>query len=60
MPDWLPFILIALIVFAFIAILWLVPVRLWIAARASGVKVSMLSLIAMRLRVSPRPPSSTR
>ena len=34
-------------------ILWLVPVRLWIAARASGVTVTIISLIGMRLRRVP-------
>jgi uncharacterized protein YqfA (UPF0365 family) len=34
-------------------ILWLVPVRLWIAAQAAGVKVSIMSLIGMRLRRVP-------
>lgn len=34
-------------------ILWLVPLRLWIAAAASGASVSMLTLIAMRLRRVP-------
>lgn len=34
-------------------ILWLVPVRLWIAAQASGVPVSIFSLIGMRLRRVP-------
>jgi uncharacterized protein YqfA (UPF0365 family) len=36
-------------------VLWLVPVRLWIAAWAAGASVGMLTLIAMRLRrVSPK------
>jgi uncharacterized protein YqfA (UPF0365 family) len=34
-------------------ILWLVPLRLWIAAQASGVHVSIFSLIGMRLRRVP-------
>ena len=38
---------------AFITIMYMVPVRLWIAAKASGAGVSMLSLIAMRLRRVP-------
>jgi uncharacterized protein YqfA (UPF0365 family) len=38
---------------AAIVILYLVPVRLWIAAKASGAGVSMLALIAMRLRRVP-------
>src|ERR1051325_9289545 len=36
-----------------ILILYMVPLRLWIAAKASGAGVSMLSLIAMRLRRVP-------
>ncbi len=34
-------------------IMWLVPVRLWIAARAAGVPVTIMSLIGMRLRRVP-------
>ena len=37
-------------------VLWAVPVRLWIAALASGVPVSLTALIGMRLR-KVRPPS---
>jgi uncharacterized protein YqfA (UPF0365 family) len=37
----------------FVVILYLVPLWLWIAAKASGAGVSMLSLIAMRLRRVP-------
>jgi uncharacterized protein YqfA (UPF0365 family) len=36
-----------------ILILYMVPLRLWIAAKAAGAGVSMLSLIAMRLRRVP-------
>lgn len=36
-----------------IVVLYMVPLRLWIAAKASGAGVSMLSLIAMRLRRVP-------
>ena len=43
----------ALALIAFILILYMVPVRLWIAAKASGASVSMLTLIAMRLRRVP-------
>ncbi|MBX5482387.1 MAG: flotillin-like protein FloA [Myxococcaceae bacterium] len=38
---------------AFVVILYMVPLRLWIAAKAAGAGVSMLSLIAMRLRRVP-------
>lgn len=41
------------IIFAFFFLMWLVPVRLWIAAMASGVRVSMFNLIGMRLRRIP-------
>ncbi|WP_437670089.1 flotillin-like protein FloA [Sorangium sp. So ce131] len=42
-----------LVLVAVIAILYMVPLRLWIAAQASGAGVSMLTLIAMRLRRVP-------
>ncbi len=48
--------LIVLIVLAFILIVVFfsfVPVRLWIAARASGVKLRIVSLVGMRLRKIP-------
>jgi uncharacterized protein YqfA (UPF0365 family) len=48
--------LIVIIVAAFILIVFFfsfVPVRLWIAARASGVKLRIVSLIGMRLRKIP-------
>ncbi len=37
-------------------VMWAVPVRLWVAALASGVHVSLRSLVGMRLR-KVRPPS---
>ncbi|MBI3182510.1 MAG: flotillin-like protein FloA [Myxococcales bacterium] len=43
----------ALALLAFMVIMYMVPLRLWIAAKASGAGVSMLSLIAMRLRRVP-------
>jgi uncharacterized protein YqfA (UPF0365 family) len=43
----------AVVVLLFIVIMYLVPVRLWIAAMASSASVSILSLIAMRLRRVP-------
>jgi len=46
----LPIIIIALIVIALIVLFTLVPVALWISALAAGVKVSLLTLIGMRLR----------
>ena len=45
--------LIVLIIFGLSLILYFVPVRLWIAARASHVPVSMFELIGMRLRRIP-------
>ncbi|HLQ83423.1 MAG TPA: flotillin-like protein FloA [Pseudogracilibacillus sp.] len=46
----LPIIIIGLIVIALIVLFTLVPVALWISALAAGVKVSLLTLIGMRLR----------
>lgn len=46
----LPIIIIGLIVIALIILFTLVPVALWISALAAGVKVSLLTLIGMRLR----------
>ena len=37
-------------VLAVLLFFWMVPVRLWIAAKAAGVKVSIFNLIGMRLR----------
>ncbi|MBI2446977.1 MAG: flotillin-like protein FloA [Candidatus Omnitrophica bacterium] len=37
-------------IFILIFFFWIVPVRLWISALAAGVRVSILSLIGMRLR----------
>lgn len=42
-----------LVLVAIVATLYMVPLRLWIAAQASGAGVSMLTLIAMRLRRVP-------
>lgn len=50
--------LLTIVVIAFFALVfffWFVPIRLWIAALASGAHVSLFTLIAMRLRrVPPR------
>jgi uncharacterized protein YqfA (UPF0365 family) len=43
----------AFVLIALITTLYMVPVRLWIAAQASGAGVSMLALIGMRLRRVP-------
>ncbi|WP_437766080.1 flotillin-like protein FloA [Sorangium sp. So ce281] len=42
-----------LVLVAIVATLYMVPLRLWVAAQASGAGVSMLTLIAMRLRRVP-------
>jgi uncharacterized protein YqfA (UPF0365 family) len=50
----IPVIIVAgLLIVAFVVTVTMVPVRLWIAAKASGAGVSMLTLIAMRLRRVP-------
>ncbi|MCK4436479.1 flotillin-like protein FloA [bacterium] len=52
----MPFIVIVVgIVAFFILFTWLIPVQLWIAALAAGVKVGIFNLIAMRLRRVPPP-----
>jgi uncharacterized protein YqfA (UPF0365 family) len=43
----------ALALLFLLVIMYMVPLRLWIAAKASGAGVSMLTLIAMRLRRVP-------
>jgi len=47
------FVLVAVSVVTFFSLAYMVPLRLWVAAKASGATVSMLSLIAMRLRRVP-------
>lgn len=42
--------LVLLVLFLVLMFFWAVPVRLWIAAKSSGVKVSIFNLIGMRLR----------
>lgn len=37
----------------FFVIIYMVPIRLWVAAKASGASVSMLALVGMRLRRVP-------
>ena len=46
----LPILLVVLGVMLLLILNWAVPVRLWIAAIASGVTVKLLSLVGMRLR----------
>lgn len=46
--------LIAVLVLAVvIVVLWLVPLRLWVAAWSSGAPVGLITLIGMRLRRVP-------
>jgi uncharacterized protein YqfA (UPF0365 family) len=55
LPIWL-LIIIIVAAFIFLVIFFsFVPVRLWIEARAAGVKLSIVSLIGMRLRKVPPP-----
>lgn len=44
------FVLIVILIIGMMVFLWVVPVRLWIAAVAAGVRISIISLIGMRLR----------
>jgi uncharacterized protein YqfA (UPF0365 family) len=48
--DLIPLILIGIIVLAFVVLFTFIPVALWISALAAGVKVSIFTLIGMRLR----------
>lgn len=48
--DFLPLILIGIIIIAFVVLLTFIPVALWISALAAGVKVSIFTLVGMRLR----------
>ena len=41
--------------FFFLVVMWLVPVGLWVTAKSAGAGVSMMQLIAMRLRKVPPP-----
>ena len=59
MPDWpidsgiVVILFLFFIIVIFSALAYFVPLRLWIAARFSGVPVSLIALIAMRLRRIP-------
>ncbi|REJ22579.1 MAG: hypothetical protein C6W59_00155, partial [Paenibacillaceae bacterium] len=44
------FVVVALVVVALFVFFSFVPVMLWISALASGVRISMITLVAMRLR----------
>lgn len=49
------FVMVALAIAVFVMFAWLIPVRLWIAAWASGAHVGLFTLVAMRLRrVTPK------
>ena len=48
--------LLALVIAALVIVLYLIPVRIWIAAFASGAYVGLFTLVGMRLR---RVPPST-
>jgi len=52
-PTWLMVLVIAIAAVVVIFILWMVPLRLWIAALAAGAHVGIFTLIAMRLRRVP-------
>jgi uncharacterized protein YqfA (UPF0365 family) len=58
MAEWeqiIPYAVIVLIVAFFLFLAWAVPLRLWIAALAARVPVSLFALVGMRLRrVNPR------
>ena len=48
--DFFPIIAIGIIIIALVVLLTFVPVTLWISALAAGVKVSIFTLVGMRLR----------
>ncbi|MBM7541675.1 uncharacterized protein YqfA (UPF0365 family) [Amphibacillus cookii] len=48
--DFMPIIIIGVIIVALIILLTFIPVALWISALAAGVKVSIFTLVGMRLR----------
>jgi uncharacterized protein YqfA (UPF0365 family) len=48
--DFFPIIAIGIIIIALVVLLTFVPVALWISALAAGVKVSIFTLVGMRLR----------
>ncbi len=55
MEEYLSLILVAVGIIVVFAILYFVPIGLWITARISGVKVGLLTLVLMRVRrVPPR------
>ncbi|KKE80599.1 flotillin-like protein FloA [Oceanobacillus caeni] len=48
--DLMPLIIIAIIIIAVVILFTFIPVALWISALAAGVKVSIFTLVGMRLR----------
>jgi uncharacterized protein YqfA (UPF0365 family) len=48
--DLIPLILVGVLIFAVVVLFTFIPVALWISALAAGVKVSIFTLIGMRLR----------
>lgn len=50
MVEFMPIIIIAIIIIALIVLFTFIPVALWISALAAGVRVSIFTLIGMRLR----------
>lgn len=50
MLEFMPLIIVAIIIIALIVLFTFIPVALWISALAAGVKVSIFTLIGMRLR----------
>ena len=50
MPDVVTLLIIAIIVIAFVVFMSFFPIMLWISALASGVRVGIITLVAMRLR----------
>lgn len=48
--DFFPIIAIGIIIIALVVLLTFVPVALWVSALAAGVKVSIFTLVGMRLR----------
>lgn len=51
--GFLVFIIISVLFMFLIVFTWLIPIQLWVAAWASGVKVSIFTLVGMRLRKIP-------
>ncbi len=50
-----PLVLVSIVGIVLLFFVWLIPVRLWVAALASGVLIGPLAFVAMRIRsVSPR------